>query len=235
MSEEISLLPERLKKEWYKINEYYSIFTKEKQYMDFKNKWNDFKGKEIDEFLSVSYAIIKEWDFYGYKNYSYSNIESNKPFSEIWNKFKLYWQLDSKESNTMIKEMELLSDNMLREWRYKYNFTYTYVYEDYNIRYDDLIKKNKSELWNEFKTKWDIDPNNYDENMYEEMENEINKIENELSDTNFKEYPKNFYDYREDANYHSYDSYSILEKYEICKDWETYCDNKSECLSECSY
>lgn len=40
---------------------------------------------------------------------------------EIWNIFKCKWQLNKIETEVMLKEMELLSDNMLTEWRYKYN------------------------------------------------------------------------------------------------------------------
>ena len=38
----------------------------------------------------------------------------------------------------------------------------------------------------------------------------------------FKDYPQNFYEYRENANYHSFDSYSVLEQFKICEEWECY-------------
>lgn len=54
----------------------------------------------------------------------------------------------------MFKEMELLSDNMLREWRIKYTNEYPHVYEgEYWGRQKAKKDKTKVEMWEEFKEK----------------------------------------------------------------------------------
>ena len=130
-------------------------------------------------------------------------------------------QYNLEESKVMFKEMELLSENMISEWRLKYNFVYPHVYEkDYN--HYSCVQRVKSQLWKEFKEIWEIDISDYNEIKYNEMIKYINEIECESSENYFKEYPRNFFEFRENANYHSFDSYSILEQFEICEDWEHY-------------
>lgn len=144
-------------------------------------------GKKINNLLS--------------KN-QYKNLE--KVISDIYN----YISIKNVEKAKMLKEIGLLSDNMLCEWHW-------YKHEQKNLDY---------ELWEEFKVFWKIDTLLYNENMYNEISEYINGLECEK-----------FYAYRENANYHSYDSYSILKQLEICKDWvncEDECD-ECECDDEC--
>lgn len=63
----------------------------------------------------------------------------------------------------------------------------------------------------------------YNEEEYKELSEYVNEM---LCDTEdyCREYPRNFYEFRENANYHSYDSYSIWEQYDIAVDWERYRD-----------
>jgi hypothetical protein len=108
---------------------------------------------------------------------------------------------------------------MLHEWRLKYNFDYPHVYEAYGCEYEIYSKKSKAILWEEFKDIWEIDVSDYDEKKYQDMAKYINEITCDNSDY-FKEYPRNFFEFRENANYHSFDSYSIIGRFDIAEDWE---------------
>lgn len=151
-----------------------------------------------------------------------------KTLAQVLDDFKEFWQYDSEESKVMFKEMELLSENMIREWRLKYNFTYPHVYERDDNHYScvqrDYRLKSKVQLWEEFKEIWEIDISDYNEDKYDEMVKYISEIN--CDDSNyFKDYPRNFYEFRENANYHSFNSYSVLEKFEICERWEIRCQD----------
>lgn len=86
-------------------------------------------------------------------------------------------------------------------------------------------KVTKSELWKEFKDIWEIDVLDYNENKYNEMILYINETTSDNKQY-FKDYPRDFFEYREDSNYHSYDSYSVIEQFEICQEWECYQEEK---------
>jgi hypothetical protein len=237
---EIAALPERIRKEWASVCRFYSSKTDVQVFEDFKNRWDNFKGRTVNEFLSVSDAVYTQWKIWQYKNDYDINFEkdsgSEKSLTEVWNEFKLFWEWDTEESKVMFKEMELLSENMLREWRIKYSFDYPYVYEKDDNHYScvqrDYRLKSKVQLWDEFKEIWEIDIDNYNEDKYNEMSEYVNEIECD-SENYFKDYPRNFFEFRENANYHSFDSYSIIEQFEICEDWESHRENRdSESESE---
>lgn len=248
LKNQIAELPERLQKEWSSIC--YSSKTDIHVFEEFKSRWEQFQGTTIEEFLNVSNSVYIQWKDWKYKNGYNTDFKSrynskdktkcdcifidekskrcdhtikSKSFTEVWNEFKLFWELDSEESKVMFKEMELLSVNMLGEWRMKYNFDYPHVYEKDNNHWScverDYRLKSKVQLWNEFKEIWDIDIDDYNEDKYKEMNEYVSEIECDSEDY-FKDYPTNFYEYREDANYHSFDSYSLIEQFEICEDWE---------------
>ena len=80
------------------------------------------------------------------------------------------------------------------------------------------------QLWNEFKEIWDIDTDDYNEDKYKEMNKYVSEIKCEDSEK--------FFRYRENANYHSFDSYSLLEQFEICEHYEQYEPSESEYESE---
>lgn len=215
---EIEKLPERLQEEWQSVVEYYSEKKDTVVFEEFKKRYDNFKGKTIEELLCMPRVVYREWqkwkydkcyqtDFktvLGWKN----KVEMEKSLTEVLEEFKKFWQYDSKESKMMFKEMELLSDGMIQEWRLKYSFLYPHVYERYDC---DYHLKSKAQLWEEFKEIWEIDVSDYNEDKYKEMTKYIREIE--------CDYPSNFYEYRKNANYHSFDSYSILEQFEICEDW----------------
>lgn len=210
---EVAKLPERIQKEWGFVCQYYSSKTDIQVFEEFKNSWELFQGPTFEEFLSVSDAVYIQWKLWSYKNYG---IEFKKTLTEVWNDFKTFWELDSEESKVMFKEMELLSENMLDEWSMKYNFDYPHVYEKDNNHWSCVQReyrlKSKVQLWNEFKEIWDIDIDDYNEDKYKEMNKYISEIECEDSEK--------FFRYRENANYHSFDSYSLLEQFEICEQYE---------------
>jgi hypothetical protein len=218
---EVAKLPERIQKEWGIVCRYCSSKTDIQVFEEFKNSWELFQGPTFEEFLSVSDAVYIQWKLWSYKNYG---IEFKKTLTEVWNDFKTFWELDSEESKVMFKEMELLSENMLDEWSMKYNFDYPHVYERDNNHWScvqrDYRLKSKVQLWNEFKEIWDIDIDDYNEDKYKEMNKYVSEIECEDSEK--------FFRYREDANYHSFDSYSLLEQFEICEHYEQYDDSEDD-------
>jgi hypothetical protein len=231
--QQVAVLPEILQKEWDCDTSYWSEKEPTIRFKKFKERYENFEGKTIEELTSMSKVIYTEWSQWKYCNgYNTSfNTEINrlgwkiqskteKTLTQIWNQFKDFWQYNTPETKNVFKEMELLSENMLQEWRYKYNFTYVHIYEGYNSNYDEYSKKPKAQLWEEFKEIWEIDITDYNEDKYNEMIKYITEIETEADVNYFKEYPRNFYEFREDSNYHSFDSYSVLEQFQICEDWE---------------
>lgn len=222
---EVEKLPRILQKEWSTAVSYYSKDTDTVVFEKFKKRYDNFEGASIEELLRMSDVVYTEWKYWKYQNKYETDFDS---LTDILSEFKNFWQYDSEETKTVFKEMELLSDRMLYEWRLKYKFTYPHVYERDDNHYScvqrDYHLKSKAQLWEEFKEIWDIDTSNYNEDKYKEMAEYINEIE--VDDANyFKYYPRNFFDYRENSNYHSFDSYSILEQFEICEDWEEYRQN----------
>jgi hypothetical protein len=223
---EVAKLPERIQKEWGSVCQYYSSKTDIQVFEEFKNRWDEFKGPAVEEFLSVSNAVYIQWKLWMYKNHYDAGFK--KTLTEVWNEFKVFWELDIEESKVMFKEMELLSENMLDEWRMKYNFDYPHVYERDDNHWScvqrDYHLKLKAQLWDEFKEIWEIDTSDYNEDKYKEMSKYVSEIQCEDSDK--------FFSYCEDANYHSFDSYSLLEQFEICEQYEQYNPSESEYDSE---
>lgn len=243
---QLEKLPGILQNEWYNVTRY-SDKKDTIMFENFKKLYDNFEGHTIEEFLDIPKVLYTEWENWKYRKGYHTDFKTyikkyrsndtkviEKTLTEVWNEFKKFWQYNFEgtfsdiSSKVMFTEMELLSENMIQEWRYKYNFTYTNVYEEYNIKYETYSKKSKAKLWEEFKEIWEIKIDNYNEEKYNKMVKYISKIECD-EENYFKEYPRNFYEYCEDGNYHSFDSYSVLEQFEICKDWassilERYCD-----------
>lgn len=240
---QVAKLPENLQKEWYTVTRYHSD-KKDTVFEEFKKRYDNFEGPTIEEFLAIPKVVYTEWENWKYSKGYHTNFKeyikkyrSNdtevkiKTLTEVWNQFKEFWQYNSDvASKVMFSEMELLSENMIREWRFKYNFTYIHVYEEYNSKYETYSKKSKAQLWEEFKEIWEIEIDNYNEEKYNEMVKYIGEIE--CDDENYFKDPQNFYEYCEDSNYHSFGSYSVLEQFEICEDWERYRDKNGDIESE---
>ena len=194
---EMIKFPKRILEEWQRIRQYYSPKSKQEVWEDFKKAWDpDFVF--VKENLDVPETANTEWKFW--RDNIYHGKES---LEKQWEIFKTFWNLGSDETNIVFEEMSNLSTGLLREWRYKYNFKYTHVYEGYNnVDYS----KSKAQMWEEFKDIWDLDMDAYDEYEYNRM---IKETEGEVDDYDA------WYNFRENANYHSYDSYSVRERYEI--------------------
>lgn len=205
-----------LQKEWHSINKSFSFKSDLEVFEDFRKQYNNFE--DIDDFLAAcsSNVVYNEWERWR-PHYRWNE----ETLIVLFNKFKELWQYATNETKTMFNEMGLLSENMIREWRLKYEFVYTHVYEMYNCKYDDIVKKSKTQLWKEFKETWDIDIDSYDEDKYNNMASYVNKIECDTEDY-FQRYPRNFFEFRENGNYHSFGNYSIIEQFDICEDWERY-------------
>ena len=232
MKSEINKLPDILQREWNEVTRFHSIKTGDQVFKEFKQRYDNFQGPTIDGFLKMTDAVYKEWRFWKYQNIyntefiSYNNnTETEKTLTQVWKEFREYWQFDTEESNKMFEEMEYLSDKMLNEWRLKYTFEYPHVYEKDSTHYSgvqrDYEDKSKAQLFNEFKVIWDMDMAAYTEDIF----NEMNEYVNGISGDNiryFKDYPATFWEYCEDSNHHSFDSYSVLEQFEICEHWEEY-------------
>ena len=229
---QVANLPEVIQTEWKCVVGYYSSKSDIMVFEEFKKRYDNFEGSTIKEFLAMPKVVYIEWKNWkcsnGYETTFNTEINERgcgveKSLTQVFNQFKDFWQYNLEESKVMFKEMESLSENMISEWRLKYNFVYPHVYEKDDNHYSRV--KSKVELWKEFKEIWEIDISDYNEMKYNEMIKYINEIECESSYENYlKEYPQNFFEFRENANYHSFDSYSILEQFEICEEWEHYRD-----------
>ena len=239
VNEQVANLPELLQKEWKCMVGYYTSKSDTTLFEEFKKRYDNFEGKTIEEFLAIPKVVYNEWENWKYRNGYETGFDTDinergwgvknkveKSLTQVFSKFKKFWQYDSEASKVMFKEMEFLSENMIREWRLKYNFVYAHVYEKDTNHYScvqrDYHLKSKAQLWEEFKEIWEIDILDYNEDKYDEMRKYISEIQCD-SENYFKEYPRNFFEFRENANYHSFDSYSIIEQFEICEYWECRC------------
>lgn len=208
--EEVKSLPTRLQNEWNDRN-------KSTMY-DFKEDYLDFQGPSITEFLNVNELMYNQWKFWkkifeydttfiefkgksiicgkcAFHGKDYYHVHIT--FTEVWNKFKDFWQLDTKETQTVFKEMEVLSKELLQEWT-------DHVYD--NIIDNEPIPK----LWKTFKKFYKINKNNKcNEDEFKRKRNYVNKIRSEQYDK--------FYEYCTDSNYHSFDSYTLHQQYHICQ------------------
>lgn len=197
----------------------------EKEYNDpYTNKkiFNEYyKGGYIQEFIELPEIVYKEWSYWKneYNRRLFEEVERDS-FDEYFLAFKDYWQYNTSETQQVFKEMKLLSDSMIREWREKYTFSSAYEYEGYESYIkSDYLSKSKVQLWEEFKKFWKLVPENYSEYKFEQYLKFIHKCETNYKNYS-KNYPRNFWEYRENANYHSFDSYSVLKQYNVCREWE---------------
>lgn len=238
IKEQVANLPEILQKEWVCVAGYYSSKSDTIMFEEFKKRYDNFEGKTIEEFLTIPKVVYTEWEKWkflnGYETGFNTDINERgwkvkskveKSLYQVFSQFKEFWQYDSEATKVMFKEMEFLSEEMRHEWALKYNFVYPHVYQKdmnhYSCVQRDYRLKSKAQLWEEFKEIWKIDILDYNENMYSEMSKYISEIGCD-SKNYFKEYPQNFFEFRENGNYHSFDSYSIIEQFEICEEWELY-------------
>ncbi len=220
-----------LQKEWYCINQFHSKLTEEEKVKLFKTRYDNFEGQAFKEFIQMSEIEYNEWQCWklGMKNdwrhlgYNVEDFDEKENLTKVWKEFKDYWQYDTEETKQVFREMKLLSETLLDEWRKKYFIECPHVYEEYGYHHKEVEKRSKAQMWEEFKYKWDLDVDDYDEHILKELLELINECECDNSNYR-KDYPRNFWEYRENANYHSYDSYSILEKYRIAEEWINYRD-----------
>lgn len=186
--------------------------------------------------------MYAEWEEFKYRKYGNTGFRESKDrslkkFGEAWREFKEFWQWGTPETERVFKEMEHMSGDMKREWRLKYNFVFPGVYEELSWtsrNVEKLLKKTKGELCEEFKEFWDLDVNDYDEHILKEMLKYIRETGCDNQDYG-REYPRNFYEFRENGNYHSYDCYSIYKKNEICEEWNEYKERIEQSESEDGY
>lgn len=206
------------------LEEYIDPYTNKKTFQDY------YKGELITEFTELPQIVYNEWRYWKneYNRRMFKPVEKDT-FDVYFQAFKDYWQFGTPETNKVFEEMKLLSDTLLLEWRYKYTFAYREVYENnHYMALENVNNNNKSKAahWEEFKMIWDLEPNDYSEVLLEEYNKLINVSLRDYDTKYFDKYPRNFWEYRENANYHSFDSYSILKQFEICEDWKRYLDNR---------
>lgn len=193
-----------LEKEWESENGWHYSGDKMEKF----NKIYDISYHIVQEMLQMSSCMHKEWLFFKHKEVQALILHDSKKLDEIWNKFKKEWNLFSNETNQMFKEMELLSEKLLQEWRYKYTYEFPHVYEKEDYMYSRVNhNKQRTTMWEEFKEIWGLEPQNYNEDFLEEL---LKDTEND-----FESYEEEWYEFLIEGNYHSYDSYSLLEKNEI--------------------
>ena len=228
ISTELEKLPVHLKTEWFHVREWHSSISKDNIWKNFKTLW-DIKitddccslgpvAKEISEMSDSVYNQWKIWTKLGYKFHEelvsslvHKNAIKIKDvnLSKILDSFKSEWDWDNPATSVMFAEMSHLSEKMLHEWYQYYDGDYGYIYSYTDgMTYD----KTKLELWAEFTEEWGLEftDGDYSEKYFNEMLEELKGICN----LNHRMYKK-WYDFLEDSNYHSYDSYPIKEQYEI--------------------
>jgi hypothetical protein len=223
----IDLISGRIKDEFENDFSYNETLSKTQLVNEFEKSWNNYERDLVNEFLQVNDAVNREWKEYkrkNYPNYLIRNVENDisnySKMTDMWSAFKRFWELNTMESNLMFEEINYInmSDGMLREWRIKYNFKYPYVYElDNRAKYGNIINENylsktKFQLWNDFREIWNIDLQNYTEYKFTKMCKFINDIY--INDEDYK-----FFHYCQKNNYHNFEIFSILQQYEICKDY----------------
>lgn len=241
---EVQKLPEILYKEWYMLvcNNQTEDIT---DFEDFKKRYNNFEGEIIEEFLDMPENVYWEWcEWREYKDYQLDFNE--KTFTEAWDEFK-FWQYNSEESKVMFKEMDLLSESMNQEWRFKYNFVYPHVYEENyqknfkNYRllsenklklkselYDEFrdicrpefLKKSKAQLWKEFKDTWQLE---FQDKLYNEKVEYINEVKNDFLDIPIENYDFDNRPAEQDefkTLLDNFDKMSVLMQYDICEKWQ---------------
>lgn len=196
-----------LKTEWESENRFHHDVDKFKQF----NSIYDISSTVVQEMLQMTHCMHKEWLFFKYNKIGGLIFHDSKKLDEIWNEFKQDWDLFSSESNRMFKEMELLSEDLLIEWRMKYTYEFPHVYEkedycNYKVNYN----KKRTVMWEEFKTIWDLDPQNYDESLYNSLKEETRRYFDCYDHCKWMQFLT-------ESNYHSYDSFSLLQKNEIWK------------------
>ena len=162
--------------------------------IEFKDSVLSIEGK-AKEMMNANETVFSIW-----KNWKWRFCKKDK----TWEEFKTEWDLEN--NTTMFEEISKLSDNMMNEWTMKYKNRYPHVYDIYQ----DDDEKSKSELWEEFKEIWELDFENYNEDVYNKMSEDLRE-QGQL--TNFMR--NTWYEWKTNANYHSYDSYSIIEQHEI--------------------
>ena len=161
-------LPKRLLDEWSYVNNVNKNYVHKMTYVtadeqDFKKYWNNFQGELVEEFLNFPSAVYVQW--IRWRNELTTSIQaktkSKQTLNHVLTEFKNFWEFDKPVSKVMFKEIELLSENMLSEWRYN-----VYEYEDCICTDDQFEYKSKAQLWLEFKEFWEIDVLNYNENKF---------------------------------------------------------------------
>ena len=211
----LNMLTVRERNEWHYIDKYYSEIPKDERFENFKNEIKKINLNEMPE------ALYREWRYH-------RDCIYEKDFVKQFENFIKKWPKDFKYD-----ELIKISDELLDEWHKKCNYEYIYEYYDTVAGSPKRLQKrfeskSKSELWEEFKEFWLLDDtlpsstsslvgqgtdNFPNMEVFNEIKKSVEDYENEFDD-------EEFFEFREDANYHSYDSYSIAEQYRICKEFE---------------
>ena len=211
MQAKLESFPDRIKEEWYTTaRRYLHQKTVEERWIAFQEIW-DVTTPTVHEILSQPETVYNEWCDYNCRFVR----EFTEDLATRWSEFKTFWDLDSDATKQMFEEMANLSEDLLREWRFKYNFDHPHVYEKEwkgTMTWD--TNKPKVQLWKEFKRIWRLNMVAYNEDKFNRI---VAGIEDLVPDVDYDE--QAWFNYREDANYHSYDSYPVLEQYEIWRDF----------------
>ena len=217
-----ALFNEKLMEELASENGFYSRKSEAERTRDFKKWWEIGEDGSIGdtamEILKMNKDIIDEWRYWKErKGFYYVTGDEKITLKELWSNFKENWQFEETLAAGVFDEMAKLCGGLLWEWRFKYTYAYTHVYEkDSPVDYN----KTKIQLWKEFKDIWG------DGNVSDDIDDFINDINFEYKsmsdaiegDPNYNDNDEAYQawiNYRENANYHSYDSYSMREQYDI--------------------
>ena len=202
-------LSTRLQEEFSLVDRYYSRIPRGERLAEFERTISEHPDI-VEEFENIPEALYREWRYY-------RECNTEKPWTGIFEVF-----VKTFEPEFPFEQLAKISGELLVEWRLKCDYESVYefysdVYGTPNKNTKDFYEKSKTELWNEFVEFWYLDTNETgllfpNTSVFDSIVSAISEYEENFDN-------EEFYEYREDSNYHSYDSYSIAEQYRICKEF----------------
>lgn len=213
---------ERISEEWKASRRFYSIIPNDTRKANFDKILEDSPDL-VNELENLHPALYREWRHYRSIHYSCDEAASAAKFGSRANHFreeflkflKLYPN-DFPFDQLIKLDGEILNEYRLKSSGYEHSYEEWIDYEMYKPRNFKCIpyeSKTKTELFEEFKTFWHLD---VDENNEPSPDFPNTRVFYEIYNAvlHFEE-TKEFFEYCEDSNYHSFDSYPIIEQYRI--------------------
>lgn len=197
---------ERISEEWKASSRFYSRIPKHTRKANF-DKILEESPDLINELENLHPALYREWRYY-------RGIHCRcDDFREGFKKFLKMYPKDFPFDQLIKLDGEILNEYRLKSSGYEHSYEEWIDYEMYKPRNFKCIpyeSKTKTELFEEFKSFWYLDVVENDSEFPNTCV--FNDIYNEVIHFDGTE---EFFEYCEDSNYHSFDSYPIIEQYRI--------------------